>query len=95
MQRYERIQVERDRLYEQFQTSVFNVQQKAGFKHLLLEKRLLALGESLEKKEAQLNEVLVSANLSPAVLGQMSKKLDDVVETKNEMVQYVTLPGTV
>ena len=87
LQRYERIQTERDRLYEQFQTSVFNVQQKAGFKHLLLEKRLLALGESLEKKEAQLNEVLVSANLSPAVLGQMSKKLDDVVETKNEMVR--------
>jgi growth arrest-specific protein 8 len=87
LQRYERTQSERDRLYEQFQNSVFNVQQKSGFKHLLLEKRLSALGESLEKKEAQLNEVLVSANLSPAVLGQMSKKLDDVVEAKNEMVR--------
>ena len=54
---------------------------------MLLEKRLIAIGESLEKKEAQLNEVLVSANWSPAVLGRMSKKLDDVVETKNEMVR--------
>jgi hypothetical protein len=87
LQRYERAQSERDRLYEQFQNSVFNVQQKSGFKHLLLEKRLAAVGESLEKKEAQLNEVLVSANLSPAVLGQMSKKLENVVEAKNEMVR--------
>jgi hypothetical protein len=34
------------------------VQQKSGFKNLLLEKKLAAILEQLEKKETQLNEVL-------------------------------------
>ena len=39
------------------------MQQKAGFKNLLLEKKLLALADVLEKKEAQLNEVHIHSEL--------------------------------
>ena len=46
------------RLFE-FVSAIHEVQQKAGFKNLLLEKKLLALADVLEKKEAQLNEVLI------------------------------------
>ena len=51
------MQQERDDLYSKFVSSIHEVQQKAGFKNLLLEKKLLALADVLEKKEAQLNEV--------------------------------------
>ena len=45
--------------YNKFVSAIHEVQQKAGFKNLLLEKKLLALADVLEKKEAQLNEVTV------------------------------------
>ena len=53
------VQQERDDLYNKFVSAIHEVQQKAGFKNLLLEKKLLALADVLEKKEAQLNEVQV------------------------------------
>ena len=43
--------------------------------------------ESLEKKEAQLSEVLAAANLDPNMLGTVSKKLDDVLDAKNSAIK--------
>jgi hypothetical protein len=52
------------------------VQQKSSLKNLLLEKKLSALGDTLEKKEAQLNEVLTASNLDPAALSVVTRKLE-------------------
>lgn len=83
-QRYELVVKEKDDLYEQFSTSVYDVQQKTGFKNLLLEKKLQSMDLVMEQKEAQLNEVLVHAQLAPSVLGQVKGRLDDVLEVKNQ-----------
>ena len=45
---------ERDELFEKFESTIYDVQQKSGFKNILLEKKLQAINESLEKKESQL-----------------------------------------
>ena len=37
----------------------------------------------MEKKEAQLNEVLTRANLEPSVLGQVKGHVEDVLQRKN------------
>merc|ERR1711871_709184 len=79
-QRYEKLQAERDELYARFQESVYDVQQKSGFKNLLLERKLESMGEALEQKEAQLNEVVAQANIDPALLGTVRKGVDDIVE---------------
>lgn len=86
-QRTARAEKERDRLYEQFQRAVYDVQQKTGFKNLLLERKLAAATDSLEKKEAQLSEVLTSANLEPSVLGAVSKRLEEVVNAKDASIR--------
>lgn len=52
------------------------MQQKSGFKNLLLEKKLDALTDTLEKKEAQLNEVLSASNLDPSALSVVTRKLE-------------------
>merc|ERR1712153_275577 len=65
----------------------YDVQQKSGFKNLLLERKLSALQEALEQKEAQLNEVLARANIEPSVLGQVKGRLDDIIESKNQTVR--------
>ena len=86
-QRFAQVQRERDELYEKFESTIYDVQQKSGFRNLLLEKKLTAVEETLEKKDAQLNEVLAASNLDPAVLGQVTNKLDDLLEEKNKAIQ--------
>ena len=51
-QRYEKCKVERNELYNNFVKAIHEVQQKSGFKNLLLEKKLKALVDTsaLEKK---------------------------------------------
>jgi len=55
---------------------VHEVQQKSNFKNLLLEKKLGAFADMLEKKEAQFNEVLAASNLDPAALSAVTRKLE-------------------
>jgi len=86
-QRFTQVTSERDELYKRFQSTVYDVQQKSGFKNLLLERKLTALQEALEQKEAQLNEVLARANIEPSVLGQVKGRLDDIIESKNQTVR--------
>jgi len=72
------VEKERDALYDKFEATIYDVQQKSGFKNILLERKLATVNETLEQKDAQLSEVLSAANLDPAVLGSVSKRLDDV-----------------
>jgi hypothetical protein len=75
------------RRYEKFESTIYDVQQKSGFKNILLERKLQAINESLEKKESQLSEVIHAANLDPNLLGTVSKKLDDVLDAKNGAIK--------
>ena len=86
-QRFQQVESERDELYDRFVRSIYDVQQKSGFKNLLLEKKLGALKEQLEKKEAQLNEVLAASNLDPAALAIVTRKLEDVLDAKNAAIR--------
>ena len=52
-QRFQKLQSERDELHANFVTAVQEVVQKANFKKLLLERKVIALADSLEKKDAQ------------------------------------------
>lgn len=83
LQRFADLKLERDQLKNNLLASVFDVKQKAGFKGLLLEKKLSAVNRVQEEREAQLNEVLTRANLEPAVLGQVKGQVDDVLQRKN------------
>ena len=65
-QRYERLTAERDALARKFREAVHEVQQKAGFKALLLEQKLAVVAEEKEKAQLVLGEVLSHANLDAA-----------------------------
>lgn len=70
------VQQERDELYRKFTAAILEVQQKVGFKNLVLERKLQALSAAVEKKEVQVNEVLAASNLDPAALTLVSRKLE-------------------
>ncbi|GAA49106.1 growth arrest-specific protein 8 [Clonorchis sinensis] len=86
-QRFKRMEKERDELYERFVAAIQDVQQKTGLKNLLLEKRLQALTDVVEKKEVQLNEVLAASNLDPAAVTAVSHKLNDILDSKNTAIK--------
>lgn len=73
--------MERDELYQKFTKAIQEVQQKSGFRNLLLEKKLGGLIETLEKKEAQLNEVLSASDLDPTAVSVATRKLEVRVTT--------------
>ncbi|XP_048014054.1 dynein regulatory complex subunit 4 isoform X1 [Megalobrama amblycephala] len=85
-QRFTKVQLERDELYMKFTKAILEVQQKSGFKNLLLECKLSALTDTLEKKEAQLSEVLSVSNLDPTTLSVVTHKLEEVLESKNHTI---------
>lgn len=58
-----------------------------GLKSLLLERKLEAVGEQLEMKDAQLAEVLTAANLEPATLQSINSRLQEVLENKNSVIK--------
>lgn len=70
------MQQERDELYRRFTAAVLEVQQKAGFRNLVLERKLQALSTAVEKKEVQFSEVLAASNLDPTALTLVSRKLE-------------------
>ena len=67
-QRFTKIEAERNELFTKFESSVQEVQQKTGLKKMLLEKKVEALHQALEKKQTQLAEVLVAANMDSGTL---------------------------
>ncbi|XP_059849039.1 dynein regulatory complex subunit 4 [Hypanus sabinus] len=86
-QRFCKVQEERDQLYKKFEKAIQEVQQKTGLKNIILEQKLNALSDCLEKKEAQLNEVLAASNLDPTALTMITRKLEDVLDSKNNVIK--------
>ncbi|KAI9199729.1 growth-arrest-specific micro-tubule binding-domain-containing protein [Polychytrium aggregatum] len=86
-QRFAQVQKERDELYENFVDRIISVQQKTGFKNLILEKKVDSLKDNLEKKELQLNEILKATNLDPITLNNLTKRLEEVLENKNQLIK--------
>lgn len=86
-QRFQKLEIERDSLHKNFVSAVQEVVQKANFKKLMLERKVVALADSLEKKDAQLNEILAASNLDPAALSVVTRKLEDVLDAKNGAIK--------
>ncbi|XP_059940451.1 dynein regulatory complex subunit 4 isoform X6 [Mesoplodon densirostris] len=86
-QRFMQVQQERDGLYQKFTAAILEVQQKVGLKNVVLERKVQALAAVVEKKEVQFNEVLAASNLDPAALTLVSRKLEDLLESKNSTIK--------
>mmetsp|Transcript_97867 Transcript_97867/g.276850 ORF Transcript_97867/g.276850 Transcript_97867/m.276850 type:complete len:458 (+) Transcript_97867:75-1448(+) len=83
------VSAERDDLYSKFQQAIYDVQRKSGLKNLILEKKIDAVEEALETTEAQVSELLTSANVDQATASGISQKLDQVIAYKNDIVQQL------
>lgn len=85
-QRYQRLLEERNALYNKFTSALHEVKQKAGFRTLVLEHKLSAAAEEVERESLKLNGVLKAANLDPVSVGSLEKKLADVLGEKDAVI---------
>ncbi|NXX96842.1 DRC4 protein, partial [Centropus bengalensis] len=91
VQRFSKVQAERNELYKKFTKAIIEVQQKTGFKNLLLERKLKGLHSVLERKEAELSEVLQSSNVDLGAFSFVSQKLEDELSSRDTTIKDLQL----
>jgi len=88
-QRLSALLQERDGIQKKLESTIYSVQQKTGFRNLLLEKKFDAMAHDLEKTQAALAElmrVVQSSSLQPDVVGQLEHSLQEVLLAKNKLI---------
>lgn len=70
------LQLERDELYNTFSQNIEKVEHKASVKSMMLEKKLRALTDSLEKTQAQLHSVLSASNMDQTALSVVTNRIE-------------------
>ncbi|MEQ2210203.1 hypothetical protein XENOCAPTIV_009782, partial [Xenoophorus captivus] len=76
LQAFQKVQEERDELLKRQTESILDIQQRSGLKKILLRKKLAAVTETLEKKEAQLSAALSVCSIEPTARSNAVSKLD-------------------
>jgi len=88
-QRYEKVKKERDVLYANLQSAVYEVQQKAGFKNMLLNKKTDLLHKKLDTNAVMLGEAIGAAGIAPDKVGGVSRRMREVVEEKDANIDQL------
>ena len=55
---YNLIPAERNEIHSKFSQSILDMQQKSGLKYMVLEKKITAMREELDIKDAQMHEIV-------------------------------------
>jgi len=85
-QRFECVKKERDELYSRLQSAVYEVQQKAGFKSSIVNKKLTLLKKKMETDTVLLGEALSAAGIAPDKVPGASVRMRQVVEEKDNQI---------
>uniref|UniRef100_A0A3P9N9U4 Dynein regulatory complex subunit 4 n=1 Tax=Poecilia reticulata TaxID=8081 RepID=A0A3P9N9U4_POERE len=84
-------QQERDELLRRQTQSILDVQQRSGLKKILLQRKLEALSQTLEKKEAQLSAALSVCSVEPTARSNAANKLQEILESKRTAMEALQL----
>ena len=93
---YREVEKDRDEMYQNFDSVIWQVRKKSQFKNHMLEQKLDALSDAAGGKQAQLNEVIKYANLDPTrteVLSKIAKSVTGHNEAIRNM-QYEVARAT-
>lgn len=89
LQQFQYLQKEKKTLFDEFHQTVYEIHQKTGLRNLVLEKKLETIQESLETKDAQINQLLAAAKIDPKTLGAIKSTLEEVENLKNEAIKQI------
>ncbi|XP_018523371.1 dynein regulatory complex subunit 4 [Lates calcarifer] len=86
-QRFSKLQLERDELYNTFSQNIEKVEHKASVKSMMLEKKLRALTDSLEKTQAQLHSVLSASNMDQTALSVVTNRIEENLDSSYNSIK--------
>lgn len=89
LQQFTYLEEEKKSLFDEFHRLVYEMHQKTGLRNLIMEKKLETIQESLDAKEASINQILTAANIDPDRLGMVRSTLDEVENIKNEAIKSI------
>ena len=89
LQQFQYLEKEKKQLFDEFHRLVYEIHQKTGLRNLILEKKLETIQESLETKDAQINQILAAARIDPQALGMIRSTLEEVENLKNESIKDI------
>lgn len=82
---------ERNKIREHFDAAVQEVQQKSGLKNALLSRKVQALTDLLEQREAQCSELMKMTRLEPEALASVSDKVETILAKKNAVIRELEM----
>ncbi|XP_011610972.1 dynein regulatory complex subunit 4 isoform X1 [Takifugu rubripes] len=85
------LEQERDELLRTQADTILELQQKIGLKEQLLQRKMEALTEAVENREAQLYAVLSAANLDPTTASDTTKKLQDILDSGDVTIKALQM----
>eukprot|EP00754_Rhynchopus_humris_P007250 Rhum_TRINITY_DN13385_c1_g1::Rhum_TRINITY_DN13385_c1_g1_i3::g.59664::m.59664/K19942/GAS8; growth arrest-specific protein 8 len=83
---YAQTQEEKDQLVERFKESLEAMHEHANRRNAAVDGKLQKLREDIAAKDTHLTGALQAANLEPVALDIVTRKLEDMLETKNRAV---------
>ncbi|KAK9532283.1 hypothetical protein VZT92_009674 [Zoarces viviparus] len=86
LQAIEKVQQHRDELLKKQTEVILDIQQKSGLKQLLQKRKVAALTEAVEKKEAQLCAALSASNIDQTAGSSAANKLQGMLESKQATI---------
>ncbi|XP_026175933.1 dynein regulatory complex subunit 4-like isoform X1 [Mastacembelus armatus] len=86
-EKFSMLQQERDELYKTYTQNIEKVQHQADVKNTLLERKLTAMTDSLEKTQAQLNSVVSASNMDQTALAAVTKKMEEKLDSYNYCIK--------
>jgi len=89
LQQFEYLQKEKQELFDEFHRLVYEIHQKTGIRNLILEKKHETIQESLETKDAQINQLLAAARIDPQALGVIRTTLEEVENLKSDAIREI------
>ncbi|KAM3131174.1 hypothetical protein pb186bvf_016754 [Paramecium bursaria] len=86
LQHFHYIENEKNSLAEKFNLAIQSIQQKTGLQNLILEKKNMTIGEELEIKDLQLNQIIQISNINPQDINAITQSFQDVDVKKQTII---------
>lgn len=83
-QRYGKLTEDRDLVFNQYSDMLQEIQQKAVFKRVLVRRKIEVVNDNIERKDAQIGELLSRANVEGG--SEVAGQVDDLLRRKDETV---------
>ena len=84
---YAQVEKARDELYNAFEASITQIQQKSDFANVMLEQKLSTMRHSVENAAEQVAQIVAAAGLDAHEMDHVSAQLENTLSQRNQSIR--------